>query len=289
MTSLIEKYYRTPYNVTGFYVDRVARLFPQYMFYFLVASICIYFFDISSDFINHLTPGKWLLNIPILPLGLYMYWDDGALVIPQAWSLGLEMTFYLIMPWIVRYFSLRMITTLMALSIAVFLAAYAGRINSDWYGYRLLPGTLFIFITGALFHQKEGIYRICIKIIFLLSGALLLLAYQTTSLYQLPYNKEVLLGILIGIPVIGVLKNIQFSATDEFFGNLSYGVFLNHFIVLWMIDKFYVINDGNYRAMIIISISCFFAFISYVFVEIPALTWRRRLRSAAHAKPAIAR
>ena len=162
MTSLIEKYYKTPYNVTGFYVDRVARLFPQYMFYFLVASICIYFFDISSDFINHLTLGKWLLNIPILPLGLYMYWDDGALVIPQAWSLGLEMTFYLIMPWIVRYFSLRMITTLMVLSIGVFLAAYAGRIDSDWYGYRLLPGTLFIFITGALFQQKEGIYRICI-------------------------------------------------------------------------------------------------------------------------------
>ena len=33
MRILIEKYYTEPFSVSGFYIDRAIKLFPQYIFY----------------------------------------------------------------------------------------------------------------------------------------------------------------------------------------------------------------------------------------------------------------
>lgn len=151
MTMLIERHYKHPSAISTFYLDRAARLFPQFMFYMALASVFIYFYKVDSPFISQLSLPKWVLNFFMLPQGFYMYWADGALVIPQTWSLGLELTFYLVIPWILVYCSQKQIYVLAGMSFLVFLAAYIGRINTDYFGYRLLPGTLFMFLVGSSF------------------------------------------------------------------------------------------------------------------------------------------
>lgn len=54
MSILIDKYYKNPAAIPSFYLDRAARLFPQFLFYMILVSLCIYFLKIESPHINRL-------------------------------------------------------------------------------------------------------------------------------------------------------------------------------------------------------------------------------------------
>lgn len=282
MSMLIDKYYQQASAIPTFYLDRAARLFPQFFFYMLVASACIYFLNIDSHYVKQLTFGKWLLNFLILPQAFFMYWADGALVIPQTWSLGLEMTFYLIIPWVLVYCSTGQIYGLACASFLVFLAAYCGVINSDYFGYRLILGTFFMFLVGWSFFKNDHGSKKFKVIIFLTASVLLLITFFNSFLYQLPYNKEVLLGLMAGILAITAIKRFKFSTLDEFFGNLSYGVFLNHFIIIWIMQKYLEIQVFDTpNIAILLTASCTLALVSFFYIERPALKWRHTLRNRA--------
>lgn len=281
MSILIDKYYRQPSAIPIFYLDRMARLFPQFLFYMVLTSLVIHFFKIDSPFINQLNFSKWLLNFFILPQALFMYWADGALPIPQSWSLGLELTFYLVIPWVLIFLSRRQIYGLALASFLVFIAAYFGKIDSDIFGYRLLPGTLFMFLVGWSFFENDKGSRAFRIVVFLSASMLLVYAHANESIYKLPYNKEVLAGLIFGILVVSVIRHFKFSQMDEFFGNLSYGVFLNHFIVIWMMQKLLAIHDFNAGNLAILLVFSFIlAWGSFLCVERPALRWRHSIRSA---------
>lgn len=284
MTGLIEKHYKHPSSIPVFYLDRVARLFPQFLFYMMLASALVYVWKVDSPFINQLTFIKWVLNFFMLPQGFFMYWADGALVIPQSWSLGLELTFYLVIPWILVYCSRKQIYILAGLSFLIFTLAYLGKINTDNFGYRLLPGTLFMFLIGSLLFYGDKAAKLFIVSAFVISAVMLLAALRSSALYALSYNKEVLIGLLIGILVVGVLKAIKnffnsFSNIDEFFGNLSYGLFLNHFIVIWAMGVFFGVKEFNFiKIAILLLTSCALALLTFYYIERPLLIWRRALR-----------
>lgn len=282
---LIKKYYMRPSTIPAFYLDRAARLFPQFLFYIIFASILIYFLKFDSVYTDKITAAKWLLNLAMLPLGFYMYWADGSLVIPQAWSLGLEMTFYLVIPWILIYLPKWKIYILACSSFFIFLSAYFGRINSDIFGYRLLFGTLFIFLIGWSFSKNDSDSTKFRFIALLMAGALLLIAFFNNFIYQLPYNKEVLAGLIIGIPTINFIRHLNPSKIDEFLGNLSYGVFLNHFVIIWLMQKFLTAKSfGIGNITILLTSSCALAFCSFFYIERPALKWRQTIRNGITQK-----
>jgi peptidoglycan/LPS O-acetylase OafA/YrhL len=78
---------------------------------------------------------------------------------------------------------------------------------------------------------------------------------------------------------------------DEFFGNLSYGVFLNHFIIIWVMQKFLAVKAfGILHIIILLMSSCGLAFISFIYIERPALIWRHAIRGGGmrrKPKPAV--
>lgn len=283
MTQLIRKYYLQPALVGRFYLDRAARLFPQYLFYFALASLFLYASGMTTIFTYQLDAAKWLLNIPILPLGFYMWLLDGATVLPQAWSLGLEMCFYLVIPWLLLRCSRGQIHALAAASFAVFLAAFAGLIHTDHFGYRLLPGTLFMFLAGAAFAADDSDraahwFR---RTVTLAAALLLAFACWQQRYYVLPYNKEVLVGLLLGLAALGLLRRLPYSALDEFFGNLSYGVFLNHFIVIWWLQKYHGVEAfGSFDVIMLLLAATVMAAASFHLVERPAIRWRHAIRQA---------
>ena len=279
MTMLIERHYKQLSVLFNFYLDRTARLFPQFIFYTLLASACIYFLELDFPAIRQLTFGKWVLNFFMLPQGFYMLWADGALVLPQSWSLGLEITFYIVIPWVLIYCSKRQTYGIAAVSFLIFLAAYLGKIPSDYYGYRLLPGTLFMFLVGWSFFQNDNESCKFRRITFVAAAIMLLIAYLKKSIYGLPYNKEILLGLMVGIPAIGFVKRYRFSGIDEFLGNLSYGLFLNHIIIIWIMRKFFAVSKfDTANVIILLLISSALSFCSFIFVERPALRWRHAIR-----------
>lgn len=234
----------------------------------------------TSAFTVGCNASKLGLSLTLLPIGFYQFPLVGlgdCLPLPQAWTLGLELTFYIFAPFIILSSNLPRWAALG--SIGIFLLAYAGVLNTDNYGYRLLPGTLFIFLAGSAFAAPLSLGRKFPWLVWIGAALLYGLAYVDRTLLTAPYNKEVLVGMLVGIPVLALLKDWRFSALDEFLGNLSYGIFLNHFSCIWVMQKlgFNLNRIGPF--VLLLAVSASFSLASYYVIEFPALKWRRKLRN----------
>lgn len=278
MTGLVRTYYSAVDKVPMFYLDRLARIVPQYLFFLLLTAAGFQVFHFSSPYLDGVSAVGIIANLLVIPLDFFMYNPGiaGCMLIPQAWSLGLELTFYLLFPLIMlgRYRSIFLLV-----SVMVWLVAAFGMINTDAWGYRLLPGTLFMFLLGSYIYDDRRIAwnHAAVRALLLLPACAILLVIFGKM--RLPYTFEVLLGLALGIPALFWLARLERKGWDDILGNLSYGLFLSHFLVIWMLDALHVPHDG-YGIMLMLGASVILAAAGYKLVEQPVLRWRHRLRSA---------
>ncbi|MCU1752110.1 acyltransferase family protein [Pseudomonas sp. 6D_7.1_Bac1] len=275
MTSLIERNYRTPESIHRFYVDRVLRLYPQFLLYLIASCAVIYFLLPGTPQATELTLKNIVANLSIIPLGFYMFEAVGTGILPPAWSLGLEMCFYLVIPFLIIY---KARGPAFALSTVVFLIACLGLINTDVYGYRLLPGVLFIFLCGSYLYRAEA-KGLVIAAGTTAAAALMFLAIMTGVIPRLPFNAEVTAGIALGIPAVFLLSKLKFHRIDELFGNISYGVFLNHFVVMYFFRAFWPVEYSTLTVTAVLVLSFLLSGLSYYCIERPALKLRHALRT----------
>lgn len=288
MTILIQRHYASVDRIKDFYLDRAARLFPQFLVYMIATLALISLTTAKSPFLGGCTSYKVGLNFLMLPLDFFKFLHLGnCLLIPQAWSLGLELSFYLVAPILILFYGAARWAAVA--SVGIFLLAYFGLIDTDTYGYRLLPGTLFVFLVGCAFAQPKSLGRYYPWAIWIFSAALLGIAYLDRMFLALTYNKEVLAGLIIGIPTLAIIRIIPFSGVDEFLGNLSYGVFLNHFLCSWFMQSVLGIEIHRIIPMLLLfTISMALSLATCYAVELPALRWRRKLRNRPNSTLVVA-
>lgn len=149
VAGLWEKWHTQPGALMRFYADRLWRIWPQYALVCCVAG-WLWWAGAQSPFLAQ-PPNlfNWLAQLTVVPLAYYMYTGaEGFVLVPPAWSLGVELQFYLLAPFLVLL-PARALAGVMAASLAVFAAAQAQWLHADHFGYRLLPGVLFAFLSGA--------------------------------------------------------------------------------------------------------------------------------------------
>lgn len=272
MTALIERYYATPDHLGTFYIDRAMRLFPQFALYCCLTLVLIAVARPSSIYLSGLNAASVLFNAVMLPLNFTNAFPDARLI-PQAWSLGLECQFYILMPLLIIF---RLRALAFAASFAFFLLPYFGILNADVWGYRLLPGTLFMFLFGSYLYSSIN------RTLFILAYAVIAAMFAwlaTHESFARPYNFEVLFGLLLGVPIVWMLSKATFGRWEAFVGNLSYGVFLNQFFVFWSFQALGVKESAPWYLPGAIVASIFLAMISYAVVERPVINLRRALRA----------
>lgn len=277
---LWEKWGGQPNALALFYRDRSWRIFPQYSVAMMLAAL-LWFYGAQSPFISS-TPAltDWLSNLIIVPLNYYMYTgQDGFTLIPPAWSLATEIQFYLLAPLLL---SQRLPTLILwlAFSLVIFVLAQMQWLNTDHYGYRLLPGILFIFLMGALQELRHRHQALTLSLagLWLLDGCYLAWLFMEGS--HIPYNREVALGLMLAVPLLAWLgkkpplgrKPSAASRIDKTLGALSYGVFLYHFPVIWLMRlQPPVAAPKDILITLMLTISC--AAIGHWCIERPL--WRR--------------
>lgn len=276
MTSLIERNYKMPEKVGLFYLDRALRLYPQFLFYFVVSCMVIYFLLPGTPQAAELTLKNIAASLSIVPLGFYMFGMAGTQILPPAWSLGLEMCFYLMIPFLIIY---RARGIAFVLSVAVFIAACFGYINTDLYGYRLLPGVLFMFLCGSYLYKAQA-KGLAIAAGTAVAAGLIFWAIMAGLIERQPFNAEVTAGIALGVPAVYLLTKLKFHRADEFLGNISYGVFLNHFVVMYFLRAFWPVAYGSHVVATVLVLSFLLSGVSYYGIERPALQLRHALRAA---------
>jgi peptidoglycan/LPS O-acetylase OafA/YrhL len=191
-----------------------------------------------------------LKNLTIIPLNYYMYTDTTILtnppwwLIPPAWSLGTELQAYLLLPLI--FLSRKLLYGLFVLSFGIYMAANLSYLHPDYFGYRLIPGVFFIFITGALLQKRFIRER---NFLYLFYGVLLLCfgAFWLTQSFSPAYTRETLLGLLVGIPLIYFFATLKKRPPlSTLAGDYSYTLFLSHFFSLWILEYFGLLPNNSF-------------------------------------------
>ncbi|UJL36110.1 acyltransferase family protein [Pantoea agglomerans] len=259
ITKLISAKFPDKSDIKPFYLDRALRLFPQFIFYLILTSVLYIIFDGTEK----ITISQFFVNALMLPLNTFAVYNNDYIIVPQSWSLGLELQFYLLIPFILL--SKKKATWAVA-SIILFLPAYLGIVNTDYFGYRMLTGTLFIFLLGSMMAGNE---RRSLWVIYAVSAVMLVLAVSLDGLSH-EFNKEVLSGVLIGVPTVWLLFKVKIrNKWDSLAGDLSYGVYLNHLMFFYAYNKlgFHVLTIEG--AMLIMGSSLTMSYISLRIIEQP--------------------
>ncbi|WP_312830564.1 acyltransferase family protein [Pseudomonas rhodesiae] len=239
---------RTLPNCIGVFArDRLLRILPQYFVGLGLSTLVWLYFAPTSEFLPlHPSVWDWLANLTVIPLNFFMYTGlTNFMLIPPAWSLGAELQFYLLTPLLFSWGTCRLGLIFLG-SIAVFLLAQTGTLHTDYYGYRLLPGILFIFLLGSALaeqsplHPKKSRHWAGLFVVWVVMG-FYALALLVTRDHQ-PFRLEVALGLVVGLPLILMLqKKTSPHAWSKLLsrraGELSFGIFLYHFPVIWTLES----------------------------------------------------
>jgi peptidoglycan/LPS O-acetylase OafA/YrhL len=254
-----------------FYVSRIIRLYPLYLTLCAVALLLHPQFgwvyrsaplgaDIVLVLANLFVVGQdWVMFLAVQHGDLVLTKDFlqtdvrlwNGLVLPQAWSLSIELMFYLIAPFVLKRVGLVLLLLFSSLALrAVFIGAGFG-LNDPW-TYRFFPTELALFLAGALAHRfLLPLYR---KLPGNVSstapgGATLafILICGAFPFYAPRFDENLLsLGLLLVFVAIVPLAFVFSSRSrlDSKIGDLSYPIYLCHTIVAWQINPLILARAG---------------------------------------------
>jgi peptidoglycan/LPS O-acetylase OafA/YrhL len=275
------RYWALP--VSSFYASRLLRLLPLYWvigLLTLVAEIALVprgqFFDkLASPLAYgaglHVSSLPWpiLLYIGVtlasmlgLDTGLWIGFDrvTGALSfapdfapgvtsvvalnpVPQGWTVGLELLFYALAPFVVRR-SIWLIISLCVFSLGFRLALMALGFSGEPWSRALFPSELIYFLLGVLGYRLYVVIP-CLKLslrtqaTFALTVLALAIVYWPVehfirgSVIWHAWNTAPYLLIAAGIPFL--FKLTKDNALDANIGELSYPIYMCHVLVLGLI------------------------------------------------------
>ena len=203
------------------------------------------------------------------------------MLVPQAWSLGVELLFYLVAPFILRRRT-RVLAAVFLLSVALRVTLMASGLTADPWSYRFFPTELATFLAGSLAYRayRRGIGVATAR----WAGVILAGLIAILILYRYLPAAEAVKRFGMTAIMAAVLPSI-FSLTrawkrDTFVGKLSYPVYLSHLMLLTVAR-----HAGRFRGPALIVLSLAVAVLLVVFVEDRVDRWRSRLRSPTAPRP----
>lgn len=244
---------RTKYhtNTKAFYQARMLRLFPIYAFsvftFFVLQSIAatlgkpmgVWSVLEKSSFslLEYLM--AILANFTGLGSDSIFLWSkitenylDGLLVLPVVWSLGIEITFYLLAPFILlRSGMFILCLSLLALGMR-FAVSWLNEFNWTVWNYYFFPTNLCFFLSGSLaWLATEKIQIIQSRIAGWFAWVILLICVIFGDKIFDWHSIVILYGAFVALigPVFCLTKN---WAWDRAIGELSYPIYLVHWGLL---------------------------------------------------------
>lgn len=285
-----------------FYSNRLLRLFPAY----LLVAACSFLILLLADAHPFLpreemlegmraAPGlfAWLLlsNMGIIgqdALFLLEFAEDFSPVlapcpdcpilgfwtslVPQAWSIAMELWFYLLAPFLVRLRSATLLALALA-SLGLHAAIAMAFPEGPNMAHHFFPAQLHLFIAGLLsfrLHSVAGRLSPAWGLYALALTAAAIIGYR--HMHD-PWRFPLLASLLcLGTPLVfNAMRNVRW---DRLLGELSYPVYLVQFLVIALCDRFL---DAPAPPLLTIALVLGSAALVYVVVDRPMtrLRWRR--------------
>ena len=197
------------------------------------------------------------------------------LLVPQAWTLSLEIVFYLIAPFIVKR-RIWLILLLILLSLMLKrLLSYNGFDHDPW-SYRFFPSEIMFFLLGAVAYKLYNLIKgkVLPRLAVIITLAIVVAQIIFYDYYFIPYKQVIFfVSFFLSVPIIFYgTKDIKW---DYRLGELSYPVYISHMLLLYVImnEKFPKIGSMG-LTLAIFSIS--FAYLLNKFVQKPIERFRQK-------------
>ena len=288
-----------------FYSNRLLRLAPTYLVMLVIAGVALFAFGVSgtgsveifqrafSDpvtavvmaFENLFVLGQELLFwFSIGPDGGLIFDAAGplpsgtvtvgwqALLVPQSWSISMELMFYALAPFLARMSW----PALFGVGLASVALRFSGHLLPTdyllWAG-RFFPTALFLFVMGMLAHRALPWAMKAPKWIGVALGVAICAMLVFLPLAGLPdelYRWTAYLALTATIPFIfAAFRNVGW---DRWLGELSYPLYLCHLFVLSLV----ITLSGEQSVPIGVIASLARATLLVVLIEKPLDRWRQR-------------
>lgn len=247
-------------NVKDFIKDRFLRIYPAY---FIVTTLAYVFFFVTryGGFETNLT--KVVLTYLIIPLNYILHIDMAQImqnttyadnfILAPFWSLGVEVQAYLIIALNLVVMGRKGILFLIYLSLAFFTL---GNMAADAeLCYIVLLGTFFSFGLGYLYATKSYKHIIWIMYLVIINIAL---GFGSGSV-----GIESGIGAVLAVLVLFVQGRFNIKLpSNKTYGNLSYHIFLSHYLFIWVSKWLY----GQIDYTFVIGCSAIFSY-AMLFVD----------------------
>ncbi len=259
-------------NYKLFIKDRIKRIFPLYLF---VISLTTIFLLVTNYANPHFTLFKIITNLTIIPLNYYMVIDNAILstphwwLIPPTWSLGTELQAYILLPFALVFPKIKYL--FITISFLIYIIANFGLIQPDYFGYRLIIGVIFIFLLGTSIQKISSNTSIQFDKFFLsfiwIMTIILIFILIYLKIDTKGYARETSIGIISGIPLVYFLSKSKTKYyLNKFLGSLSYGLFLSHFLVIWIMDYLSIYKSSFIYIIEVIGLSILIGLIG-IYIE----------------------
>lgn len=243
-------------SIKSFYYSRFLRIFPTYLLIMLgglgvflvwgnsaVWNSAAFSTSLLAAVANLMLIGQDVsLFLEILPAegGVLAWTHDytqsevpffNLMLIPTAWSLSMEIYFYLMVPWLVR-FSDKTLWLILLCSATLRLIAFMSGYNTGGWVFRFFPFELMFFVGGILLFRYRK--KICEWGSFYKSiwGWWVLCAVMIlggTWLDSLLFNRASYVLVFIFILMVPILFELtKKNRVDRFIGEFSYPMYLVH-------------------------------------------------------------
>ncbi|MEI6128176.1 MAG: acyltransferase, partial [Pseudomonadota bacterium] len=237
-------------GIKAYVINRFLRIFPTYWLVILLAFFIIKMYPVPAEALRPCltmpdTILEWIQNIFILGLGSTFGTSLAEVrMSPPAWTLHIELLFFLAMPFIVGN---KKRTAAWAL-LSIMLTSYA-LYNHQPYPYRYIPvqaaslpyslGALLYFTCNTIDGRTLKFNLSCL-VIFLIAFFLnLIFVPKFSNPQELPFY----INLFLHIGIIAFLSKIprdriptKIFLADKFLGDLSYPIFLIHWPIAVLVS-----------------------------------------------------
>jgi peptidoglycan/LPS O-acetylase OafA/YrhL len=266
---------RKQYRYIGnFYLSRYLRLWPVY----IIVALLSFLFTTGAALRSLYPPDYglsaiifiWVSNFTIFFQDFFLmlrfdngylvptfYWHDwpppwlnSYLLVPQAWTLGVELTFYAIAPFVCHQWWRLGCLFLFGLGVRMLMGIYLVPAHDPWL-YRFSPAEMTLFAAGGLAYFAGRRLQCYLNpkafgaVAFAALGAwvVIILGNQlVTEQYLYGYDDrlylacpKILLLMIVSCPFL--LLHFQQNKLDSIIGEMSYPMYISHLFVAGLASR----------------------------------------------------